>query len=119
MPNNESNYYNNWMNGTTGFLNNYWKNKYMELYRHYVFLQHQIQKLNDQVNEYSELHNLAVDNNTYFNSDNNSDSSVNKDVILSQLKNKNTDLTKTLMNKTKEINILKEQLQKYHSVQQS
>jgi len=28
-------------------------------------------------------------------------------------------LTKTLMNKTKEINILKEQLQKYHSVQQS
>lgn len=116
MPNNESSYYNNFMNSSSGLWNNnYWRSKYMELYHHYVFLQHQIQKLNDQVNEYSQLHNLAVDNNTYFNS-NNSDSSVNKDAILSQLQNKNTDLTKTVMNKTKEINLLKEQLQKYHSV---
>ena len=116
MPNNESSYYNNFMNSSSGYLNYYWKNKYMELYHHYVFLQHQIQKLNDQVNEYSQLHNLAVDNNTYFNSNNNYDSSVNKDAILSQLQNKNTDLTKTVMNKTKEINVFKEQLQKYHSV---
>jgi predicted RNase H-like nuclease (RuvC/YqgF family) len=121
MPHAESNYYNNWMNSSSTGLwnNNYWKNKYLELYHHYVFLQHQIQKLNDQVNEYSQLHNLAVDNNSYFNSNNTSDSSVNKDAILSQLQNKNMDLTKTVMNKTKEINLLKEQLQKYHSVQQS
>ena len=119
MPNNESNYYNNLMNSSTGFLNNYWKNKYMELYHQYMFLQYEIQKLYAQVNEYSELHNLAVDNNTYFNSDNHSEEPENKDAILSQLKNKNTDLTKTVMNKTKEINLLKEQLQKYNSVPQS
>jgi len=119
MPNNDSNYYNNLMNNSSGLWNNnYWKSKYMELYHHYVFLQHEIQKLNDQVNEYSELHNLAVDNNTYFNSDNNSEEPENKNAILLQLKNKNTDLTKTVMNKTKEINLLKEQLQKYHSVPQ-
>ena len=118
MPNNDSNYYNNLMNSSADFVNNYWKHKYMELYHQYVFLQHEIQKLNALVNEYSELNNLAVDNNNYFNSENDN-SSVNKNVILSQLQNKNTDLTKTLMNKTKEINLLKEQLQKYNSVAQS
>ena len=119
MPNNESNYYNNLMSSSSGFLNNYWKNKYMELYHYYVFLQNEIHKLNTQLNEYSELHNLAVDNNTYFNSDNNSEEPENKNAILLQLKNKNADLTKTVMNKTKEINLLKEQLQKYNSAPQS
>ena len=119
MPHAESNYYNNLMTSSSTGLwnNNYWKNKYLELYHHYVFLQNEIYKLNSQVNEYSQLHNLAVDNNTYFNSDNNSNSSVNKDAIFSQLQNKNMDLTKTVMNKTKEINLLKEQLQKYNSAQ--
>lgn len=120
MPEFDSKYLNNYMNGIT-YENAFWKSRYNNLWQQFIYLQNENYRLQNQLNECYELNNLAYENHTNYTdntintTDNttNNTKNTNQNEIISHLQKKNSELLKNVMNKSKEIFMLQGELDKY------
>lgn len=121
MPEFDSKYLNNYMNGIT-YENAFWKSRYNELWFRFLYLQNDNYRLQNQLNECYDLNNLAYENhsnytdNTMDTTNNTTNNTSKNSEIISHLQNKNNELLKNVMNKSKEIFILQGELEKYKMV---
>jgi hypothetical protein len=113
----DNKYMNNYLNGLT-FENFYWKKRYNDLWQQFVYLQNENYRINTLLNEYNELNNISNENQTTYSTNSTTDNSINKELpnnhnAITLLQNKNNELSKTIMQKTKENSLLQHELQKY------
>lgn len=120
MPEFDSKYLNNYLNGIS-YENVFWKTKYNELWHRFLYLQNENDRLKHRLHECYELNNNVDENHSNYN-DKTTDCSdniigniktVNNSEILSHLQNKNNELLKTIMDKSKEIYFLQGELEKH------
>ena len=127
MPEFESKYLNNYLNGIT-YENLFWKGRYNDLWNRFVYLQNENNRLQNLLNEcYLDNTNTNTKNtNNYDCSDNiiendnttntaNTANTTNTEII-SHLQYKNNELLKTVMDKSKEIFILQGELEKHRQL---
>lgn len=121
MPEFDSKYLNNYMNGIT-YENAFWKSRYNNLWQQFIYLQNENYRLQNLLNECYELNNLAVENHSNYmdNTINTTDNIISDNTknsnnieIISHLQKKNSELLKNVMNKSKEIFMLQGELDKY------
>ena len=113
MPDYDSKYLNNYLNGIT-YENAFWKSKYNNLWQQFLFLQNENYRLQNLLNECYELNNLTLENISNYTTDNtNNTKNSNNNEIISHLQKKNNELLKNVMNKSKEIFILQAELEKH------
>lgn len=120
MPEFDSKYLNNYLNGIS-YENVFWKTKYNELWHRFLYLQNENDTLKHRLQECYELNNNGDENHSNYN-DKTTDCSdniigniktVNNSEIMSHLQNKNNELLKTIMDKSKEIYFLQGELEKH------
>jgi len=121
MPEFESKYWNNYLNGMT-YENAFWKSRYNNLLQQFLFLQNENYRLQNLLNECYDLNNLAFENHSNYTDNiiNTTDNSVidntknnNSNEIISHLQKKNNELLKNIMNKSKENFTLQAELEKW------
>jgi len=121
MPEFESKYWNNYLNGMT-YENAFWKSRYNNLLQQFLLLQNENYRLQNLLNECYDLNNLAFENHSNYtdNTINTIDNSVidntknnNSNEIISHLQKKNNELLKNIMNKSKENFTLQAELEKW------
>ena len=108
MPGSESNYYHNFINGIT-YENYVWKDRYNNLWLNYINLQNEYYKLQNQLQEC-----INATSDTTVNTETTTEKNINSDIVL-HLQNKNNELLKNLMNKSKENYFLLGELEKMKS----
>ena len=132
MPEFESKYLNNYLNGIT-YENLFWKGRYNDLWSRFLYLQSENNRLQNLLNEcYLDNTNTNINTkntNNYDCSDNiidndnttntrnttNTTNTTNTEII-SHLQNKNNELLKTVMDKSKEIFMLQGELEKHRQL---
>lgn len=128
MPEFESKYLNNYLNGIT-YENLFWKGRYNDLWNRFLYLQSENNRLQNLLNEcYLDNTNTKNTNNTnntinfdcsdnIIDNDNttNTRNTTNTEII-SHLQNKNNELLKTVMDKSKEIFMLQGELEKHRKL---
>jgi hypothetical protein len=128
MPEFESKYLNNYLNGIT-YENLFWKGRYNDLWNRFLYLQSENNRLQNLLNEcYLDNTNTKNTKNTnnYDCSDNITDNdnttntrntrNTENTEIISHLQHKNNELLKTVMDKSKEIFMLQGELEKHRQL---
>ena len=119
MPEQNSKYLNNYLNGVT-YENAFWKIQYNELWNRFLYLQNENNRLYSLLNEcYSNNpSDCSINNNitenveTAENTTETTENIQNREII-SHLQNKNIQLINTVMDKSKEIFMLQGELEKH------
>jgi hypothetical protein len=128
MPEFESKYLNNYLNGIT-YENLFWKGRYNDLWNRFLYLQSENNRLQNLLNE-CYLDNTNTKNTKNTNNFDCSDNITDNDnttntrntrntrntEIISHLQNKNNELLKTVMDKSKEIFMLQGELEKHRQL---
>ena len=128
MPEFESKYLNNYLNGIT-YENLFWKGRYNDLWNRFLYLQSENNRLQNLLNE-CYLDNTNTKNTKNTNNFDCSDNITDNDnttntrntrntentEIISHLQNKNNELLKTVMDKSKEIFMLQGELGKHRQL---
>jgi len=114
MPEYDSKYLNNYLNGIT-YENAFWKIRYNELWHRFLYIQNENNRLYSLLNECymgttetTETTETAETAETAETTEN-----IQNRKILSHLQNKNNELMKNVMDKSKEIFMLQEELKKH------
>jgi predicted RNase H-like nuclease (RuvC/YqgF family) len=111
MPEQNSKYLNNYLNGVT-YENAFWKIQYNELWNRFLYLQNENNRLYSLLNECYRENTETTQ--TAENTTETTENIQNREII-SHLQNKNNQLINTVMDKSKEIFMLQGELEKHRN----